>query len=50
MDSCRATKRRKVNKQELMNGGIATELLFEKTFGHRDQVQGDIIHEEPKPK
>jgi len=42
-------KRRKVNKQELMSGGVATELLFEKTFGHREHVQGDITHPEPNP-
>jgi hypothetical protein len=51
----RTTKRRKVNKQEILSGGIASELLFcrilcyiEKNFAHRDQVQGDIVHEEPK--
>lgn len=33
-------KRRKVNKKELIDGNA--NMMFEKTFAHRDQVVGEI--------
>ena len=36
----RIMKRRKVNKKELIDGNA--NLMFEKTFAHRDQVVGEI--------